>query len=363
MLSSHELQRYSRHLLLKEVGHEGQARLKQARVLLIGAGGLGAPVGQYLAAAGVGRLVIIDDDLVDVSNLQRQVIFNTDDIGQPKSLVASRRLRALNPHIEVEGIQARFSATNAAELVRQCDLVVDATDNFPTRFLANDACVLAGKPYVFGAVFRFDGQLSVFNFRGGPCYRCLFPAPPKAGTVPNCAEGGVLGVLPGIVGTMQANEALKIILQCGDVASGRLILFDALATAFHSIKVARDRLCPACGDSPSIRDLGANAVIEVDVKAVAQLLADGDILLLDVRTHEERSICAIKGAKHLSLDEIMSGTCSLDRERDMVLHCKSGVRSRLAAEKLMSMGYKKVRSMRGGILEWIRSVDQGLPTY
>ena len=340
MLTPSEIQRYSRHLLLKEVGLSGQLRLKNARVLLIGAGGLGSPVGLYLAAAGVGTIIVVDNDIVDISNLQRQVIFSTEHVGRSKAEVAAKCLSAINPEITVIPLVQRFDSTNAAHLVRDCDVVVDASDNFATRFMANDACVFANKPYVYGAIFRFDGQLSVFNYRGSACYRCLFPNIPPQDSLPNCAEAGVLGVLPGIVGSLQANEALKIILDHGDVAAGKLILFDSMATEFRNFKIPKNPACPVCGESPVITRLfsetalcgisGDEGVDEIDVESVHQKLLHKKLTLIDVRTCEEREICMIADSLSYPLNLLKSVEIPLSLDSEIVLHCKSGSRSRQA---------------------------------
>ncbi|MBI3946333.1 MAG: molybdopterin-synthase adenylyltransferase MoeB, partial [Armatimonadetes bacterium] len=320
-LSDAERRRYARHLLLPEVGPEGQAKLKAARVLCVGAGGLGSPVGLYLAAAGVGHLTLVDDDAVDESNLQRQVLYDTEDVGRAKPEAAQARLQRLNPHIRVEAAAERLTAANALPLVRAHDVVIDGSDNFATRYLANDACVLDGKAYVYGSIFRFDGQVSVFHARaGGPCYRCLFPAPPPPGTAPSCAEGGVLGVLPGVIGALQATECLKLILGQGTPLIGRVLLFDALEMEFREVRLRRSTNCPACGDHPSITRLvdsevscagtnpappDAEAIVEITPRELKARLAAGEpLLLLDVREPGEWAICRIEGARLIPPGEL-----------------------------------------------------------
>jgi adenylyltransferase/sulfurtransferase len=354
--SPDELSRYSRHLILPGVGPEGQRRLKEASILLVGAGGLGSPAGLYLAAAGVGRLGIADADTIDLSNLQRQVLFTTADVGRPKAAAAAERLRGLNPSVTIEPHAVRVSAANAAALVARYDLVIDATDNFPTRYLLNDACVLAGKPLLYGAIVQFHGQVSLFAPPEGPCYRCLFPEPPPAGSVPNCAEGGVLGVLPGVIGTLQATEAIKRILGTGRSLAGRLLLYDAQATEFTELSISRDPSCPVCGERPTIRELADIVEACAPVRGVTpagmrEELARG-AQLVDVRTREEWSSGRIDGAVLIPLGELETRMGELDRARTVVVYCASGSRSARAAEALTKAGFQGVVNLAGGIAAW-----------
>jgi sulfur-carrier protein adenylyltransferase/sulfurtransferase len=376
-LTQDERQRYARHLILPEVGPEGQRRLKAARVLLVGAGGLGSPAALYLAAAGVGHLGLVEFDLVDESNLQRQVLHGTKDVGRPKLDSARDRLRDLNPGVHVEGHAARLDRTNALGLVQDHDLVVDGTDNFATRYLVNDACVLTGRPNVYGSVFRFEGQASVFATADGPCYRCLFPEPPPPGAVPSCAEGGVLGVLPGLIGLVQATETLKLLLGAGAPLVGRLLLVDALTMEFRQVKVRKDPRCPACGtrEIKALQDYEAlcgmraapaagAAVEEVTPGEVAARLAAGEALdLVDVREPVEWAICRLPGARLAPLSTFEAAIPTFPRDRDVVLYCKAGGRSMKAARLLLGAGYTRVRSMAGGVLRWADDVDPSLPRY
>ena len=369
-LSNEELRRYSRHLLIPEVGIEGQERLKAASVLLAGMGGLGSPVALYLAAAGVGRLGIVDFDAVDDTNLQRQIIHGTPDLGRAKLDSAREKIAAINPHVQVDTHGVRLTRGNALEILREYDLVVDGTDNFPTRYLINDACVLLGKPNVYGSVFRFEGQASVFDAARGPCYRCLFPEPPPAGSVPSCAEAGVLGVLPGIIGTIQANEAVKLILGIGQPLIGRLLLFDALAMRFREVKFGKDPRCPACRSHPSVRELidyeafcssGAVTVPEVTPAELAGRL--DACTLLDVREPFELEIARLAGARHIPLGELADRIGELDRGQDIVVFCRSGVRSATAVRLLLGAGFPRVRNLAGGILAWAETIDPTLARY
>ncbi|HEX2252923.1 MAG TPA: molybdopterin-synthase adenylyltransferase MoeB [Thermoanaerobaculia bacterium] len=376
-LTAQELRRYSRHLIMPEVGTAGQRRLKAARVLMIGTGGLGSPLGLYLAAAGVGRLGLVDFDVVDESNLHRQVLFGQSDIGRPKIEAAAERLREVNPLIEIEPYETRLDSGNALELFAGYDLVVDGTDNFPTRYLVNDACVLAGKPNVYGSIFRFEGQVSVFWGARGPCYRCLFPEPPPPGLVPSCAEGGVLGVLPGIIGALQANEVIKLIVGAGEPLIGRLVLFDALRLRFRELKLAKDPHCPVCSENPTQTGLidyqqfcglgDATAELpegfEIDVEELAAWRREGrDITLLDVRTPEEWDIARIEGARLIPLHELPDRLGELDTAERIVAHCHHGVRSAQAVRLLREMGYAAV-NLGGGIDAWSQRVDRGVPRY
>ncbi|GAC1587471.1 MAG: molybdopterin-synthase adenylyltransferase MoeB [Candidatus Velthaea sp.] len=356
-----ELRRYSRHLLIPEVGLAGQEKLAAARVLCVGAGGLGSPVLAYLAAAGVGRIGIVDDDTVDLTNLQRQILFATSDVGASKAAVAADRLHALNPQIAIDPIPVRFDAANARELVRLYDVVVDGTDTFGSRYLINDACVLEGKPDVYGSIFRFDGQVSIFGMPGGPCYRCLYPQAPPEHLVPSCAEGGVLGVLAGIVGTWQAAEALKLILGIGTPLAGRLLLIDALDTRVREVRVARDPACPLCGDAPSIRELGdapaaprtTQRVPELAAADLAALLAsDPGVRVLDVRDPHERALGVLPGTLEIPAPELERRLHELDSARTYVVACRVGVKSRWAAERLKDAGFTKLYHLRDGLLAY-----------
>ena len=384
-LSNEEVLRYSRHLILPDVGVTGQRRLKQARVLLVGAGGLGSPAALYLAAAGVGQLGLVDFDRVDVTNLQRQVLHGTSDVGRRKTDSARDRLHDINPHVQLEAYDESLTSANALEIFADYDLVVDGTDNFATRYLVNDACVLLGKPNVYGSIFRFEGQASVFATADGPCYRCLFREPPPPGLVPSCAEGGVLGVLPGLVGTIQATEAIKLILGIGEPLVGRLLLVGALNTRFRTVKLRRDPACPACG-TREIRELidyeefcGAGrgepaaahddhpadgAPGELTPRQLAERLARGDALeLLDVREPHEWEIARIPGARLVPLGTLDRALPSLDRSRDIVVHCKGGTRSARAAHQLHAAGFTRVWNLSGGILAWSDEVDPTVAKY
>ena len=375
-LSTEELQRYSRHLLLPEVGLEGQRRLKAGRVLLVGAGGLGSPLGLYLAAAGVGHVGLVDFDVVDVTNLQRQVLHGTRDVGRPKLDSARDRLLDINPHTDIETYDTRLTSDNALEIVREYDVVVDGTDNFPTRYLVNDACVLTGRPNVYGSIFRFEGQASVFATPDAPCYRCLFREPPPPGLVPSCAEGGVLGVLPGLIGTIQATETLKILLGIGTTLAGRLLLVDALRMQFRTLKLQRDPACPACG-TRTLRELidyedfcGLRAVhsgpgvAEVTPAELVAWRARGDAIdLVDVREPGEWALGHLAGARHIPLGMVSSALDTFARDRTTVLYCKGGTRSAQAARILQEGGFPNVWSLTGGILRWRTEVDPTLPNY
>ena len=378
-LSKEEVQRYSRHLIMPEVGMEGQLKLKRARVLTIGTGGLGAPLGLYLAAAGVGHLGLVDFDVVDSSNLQRQVTFTTADVGKPKSEAAKARLSALNPAIEIVSYETRLTSDNALELFRDYDIIVDGTDNFPTRFLVNDACVLLGKPNVYGSIFRFEGQATVFGYPGGPCYRCLYPEPPPPGLVPSCAEGGVLGVLPGIVGSIQAMETIKLILGTGEPLVGRLLLFDALAMRFRELKLKRNPDCPMCGDHRTMTKLidyeefcgirGEEApamtdgIPEITATELKRRQDRGEkLFILDVREPHEYQICNLNG-KLIPLGELPRRVNELDSSVEMVVHCRSGKRSADAIHFLQTAGFKKLWNLKGGVLAWADEVDPRMPKY
>ncbi len=380
-LSDEEVLRYSRHLILPEVGVDGQRKLKGGRVLIVGAGGLGSPLALYLAAAGVGTIGLVDFDDVDASNLQRQILHGTAAIGRPKLLSAEARLNDLNPHVRVEPIAERLTSANALEIIRAYDVVADGTDNFPTRYLVNDACVLTGKPNVYGAIFRFEGQASVFDAARGPCYRCLFAEPPPAGLVPSCAEGGVLGVLPGIIGSIQALEALKVLLGTGESLVGRLVLFDALRFRMRELALRRDPACRVCGPNPTVTELidyeafcgvGRESedearydLPEVSVQSLAQELeADGRrIVLLDVREPREWEIVRMDNAILVPLRELPDRLDTLSAHDDIVTYCHTGVRSLRAVQILRGAGFARVRSLAGGIDAWARDVDPGLRRY
>ena len=379
-LSKEEIMRYSRHLIMPEVGMDGQLKLKQAKVLCIGTGGLGAPLGLYLAAAGVGRIGLVDFDSVDLTNLQRQILFGTDDIGRPKIEAATDRLRHLNPDIQIDRFETRLTSENALEILKNYDIVVDGTDNFPTRYLVNDACVILGKPNVYGSIFRFEGQITIFGAPGGPCYRCLYPEPPPPGLVPSCAEGGVLGVLPGIVGAIQAAETLKLIIGKGEPLIGRLLLFDALAMRFRELKLRKSPECPACGEHPTLTKLidyaefcgvrgeegvspAQTTVPEIAPRELNSRLGRGDdLFILDVREPHEYQICNL-GGHLIPLGELSRRVNELDSSREIVAHCRSGKRSAEAVEFLRSAGFRKVLNLKGGILAWSDEVDPSVPKY
>ena len=377
-LTSEELVRYSRHLVLPEVGMEGQRKLKAARVLVVGTGGLGAPLGLYLAAAGVGTLGLVDFDNVDASNLQRQVIHGTRDVGRPKIASAADRLHDVNPNVTLRTYETRLTSANALEILRDYDIVVDGTDNFPTRYLVNDACVLLGKPNVYGSIFRFEGQASVFGMPGQPCYRCLYPEPPPPGLVPSCAEGGVLGVLPGIVGTIQATETIKLVLGGGESLAGRLLLFDAWGMTFRELKLRRDPACPMCGDArtthalidyeqfcgfgaPSAPAVGA----EISARDLKRRLDAGEALqIIDVREPFEHAIARIPGGQLIPLAQVTARIAELDPSRELIVLCKLGGRSAKAIEALRAAGYAGAMvNLTGGIAAWSKEVDPSVPSY
>jgi len=377
-LSREEVLRYSRHLILPDVGLEGQQRLKAARVLLIGAGGLGSPAALYLAAAGVGTLGLVDFDVVDISNLHRQVLHGTSDVGRPKLESAAKRIADINPHVRVEQFETRLTSANALGIIREFDVIVDGTDNFPTRYLVNDACVLAGRPNVYGSIFRFEGQASVFATPDGPCYRCLFREPPPPGLVPSCAEGGVLGVLPGLVGTIQATEAIKLILGIGESLIGRLLLVDALRMEFRTVRLRRDPACPACGTRElkalvdyeefcGIRQAVASAeptLPEIAPRELAAKVARGDDFdLIDVREPQEYAIARIEGARLVPLGMFREVLPTLDQSREIVVLCKSGIRSGRIVRLLQDSGFERVWNLAGGISRWSDDVDPEVPKY
>jgi molybdopterin/thiamine biosynthesis adenylyltransferase/rhodanese-related sulfurtransferase len=370
-LSRDEMVRYSRHMALPEVGEDGQRRLKAARVLCVGAGGLGSPAALYLAAAGLGTLGIVDFDAVELSNLQRQILHGTDDVGRPKLESARSRLISINPEVRLELHDGAFEATNGLELVSDYDVIVDGSDNFPTRYLVNDACVLAGRPNAYGSIFRFEGQASVFASADGPCYRCLHPEPPPPGVVPSCAEGGVLGVLPGVIGTIQATEAIKIILGIGEPLIGRLLIYDALRMRFREIRLRKDPECPACGLHPRIRELreieNYCAPAHGRDMTVAELSSRIDAgfppVIIDVREPSEIRICSIPGSISIPMADLPSRLADLDPKAEVVVHCKSGGRSSRAVALLHERGFIHARNLTGGVLAWIDQVDPSQPKY
>ncbi|MFI4942204.1 MAG: molybdopterin-synthase adenylyltransferase MoeB [Burkholderiales bacterium] len=376
-LSREEIARYSRHLIMPEVTIAGQRRLKEGSVLLVGTGGLGSPAALYLAAAGIGRIGLVDYDVVDESNLQRQIVHDTSWIGKPKLESAKARLNALNPHVTIETHATSLSSDNALEILKGYDVIVDGTDNFETRYLTNDACYLLKKPNVYGSIFRFEGQASVFWPDKGPCYRCLYPEPPPPGLVPSCAEGGVLGILPGVVGTIQATEALKIVLGVGEPLVGRLLLYDALAMSFEELKLRRDPKCPLCGQNPTIRELQdyvafcgigrgeeSEAVEEITAKELQRRRDAGEALeVIDVRDPHEWEICRIPGTRLVPLGSLSEHLHEFDSSKTYVMHCKSGMRSAKAIGQLRKAGFRRLLNLRGGILAWSREVDPAVPTY
>jgi sulfur-carrier protein adenylyltransferase/sulfurtransferase len=379
-LSKDEILRYSRHLIMPEVGMEGQQKLKAARVLCIGAGGLGSPLALYLAAAGVGTLGIVDFDVVDFTNLQRQIIHSTSDVGRPKLQSAIESINGINPFVNVKPFETRLSSQNALELFSEFDIIADGTDNFPTRYLVNDACVLSGKPNVYASIFRFEGQASVFGTEQGPCYRCLYPEPPPPGLVPSCAEGGVLGVLPGLLGIIQATEVIKLILGKGEPLIGRLLLVDALGMKFRELKLRKNPDCPVCGQHRTVTQLidynqfcgipqgGQPATVssnmpEITPEELKQRLDRGDdIFVLDVRDPHEYQICNI-GGYLIPLGELPKRVNELDSSREIVAHCKMGGRSAKAVDFLRQAGFTKVKNLTGGIAAWADKVDRTMPKY
>jgi sulfur-carrier protein adenylyltransferase/sulfurtransferase len=382
-LTAQEIQRYARHLIMPEVAMQGQKRLKAAKVLCIGTGGLGSPLSLYLAAAGVGTLGLVDFDVVDISNLQRQIIHFTSDVGRPKISSAEAKLTAINPELKIIRHELAVDSSNALDIFAGYDVIVDGTDNFPTRYLVNDACVLLGKPNVYGSIFRFDGQATVFSPPEGPCYRCLYPEPPPPDLVPNCAEGGVLGILPGLIGVVQATETVKLILGVGKPLIGRLLLYDALEMTFREMKVRKNPKCPICGPNPTIQALidyqefcgvagasstpaaaNGSALDEIAPRELQALFESKQPpLVLDVRNPEEIAICRIAGSTVIPLPELPNRLGELDSARSMVVHCKSGVRSAKAIALLQGAGFSKLKNLKGGILAWIKDVDPSLPSY
>jgi sulfur-carrier protein adenylyltransferase/sulfurtransferase len=377
-LNNDEILRYSRHLIMPEVGMEGQLKLKAAKVLCVGAGGLGSPLALYLGAAGVGTLGIVDFDVVDFTNLQRQIIHTTSDVGRKKLDSAAEKIKAINPFVNIRKIDTRLSSDNALELFNEFDIIADGTDNFPTRYLTNDACVLSGKPNVYASIFRFEGQASIFGTEDGPCYRCLYPEPPPPGLVPSCAEGGVLGILPGLLGVIQATEVIKLILKTGDPLIGRLLLVDALGMKFRELKLRKNPDCPVCGKNPTIKDLidynefcgirgeempveTTNADITVE-ELKRRLDAGDDVFVLDVREPHEYQICNING--HLiPLGDLPKRVNELDPNKEIVAHCRSGARSAKAADFLRNAGFRNVHNLAGGILAWADKIDPKMAKY
>jgi adenylyltransferase/sulfurtransferase len=377
-LSNEEIRRYSRHLIMPEFGMAGQRRMKEGSVLLIGAGGLGSPLALYLAAAGVGHIGLVDFDVVDESNLQRQIAHGTSSLGVRKTESAKRRLLDLNPNVEVTTYEEQVTSENALELLGPYDVIVDGTDNFPTRYLTNDASVMLGKPNVYGSIFRFEGQATVFHPQaGGPCYRCLYPEPPPPGLVPSCAEGGVLGVLPGVIGTIQATETIKLIAGIGEPLIGRLMLYDALAMRFRELKLRRNPECPVCGDNPTVTELidyeqfcgivpepaRADSYEITPIEVADWIKRDDAPFLLDVREPNEWDIGHLPGATRISVNELQSRMNELDTAREMVVYCRSGARSGRAVDMLRAAGFRKVKNMTGGILRWSDEVDPSIPKY
>ena len=377
-LTNEEILRYSRHLIIPEVAMEGQLKLKAAKVLCIGAGGLGSPLALYLAAAGVGTLGMVDFDVVDFTNLQRQVIHGTSDVGRKKLDSAEETLREINPFVQVRKFETKLTSENALALFRDFDIIADGTDNFPTRYLVNDACVLTGKPNVYASIFRFEGQASVFGAKDGPCYRCLYPEPPPPGLVPSCAEGGVLGILPGLLGVIQATETVKLILGKGDALIGRLLLVDAMGMRFRELKLRKNPDCPVCGKNPTVTRLidyqefcgirGEEAPVAAGVPEITpeelkrRLDGGDDLFILDVREPHEYQICHLNG--HLiPLGDLPQRVHELDSSREIVAHCRSGVRSAKAVDFLRQAGFRKVTNLKGGILAWSDKVDPSVPKY
>ena len=378
-LSNDEISRYSRHLIMPEVALEGQKKLKAAKVLTVGTGGLGSPLALYLAAAGVGTLGIVDFDVVDESNLQRQILHGTSDVGRPKVESAREKLEDINPNVNVVVHEEALTSENALEIFKDYDVIVDGTDNFPTRYLVNDACVLLGKPNVYGSIFRFEGQASVFWAEEGPCYRCLYPEPPPPGLVPSCAEGGVLGILPGAIGTIQATEAVKLILGIGEPLIGRLMLYDALGMSFREMKLRKDPNCPVCGENPTVTELinyqefcgipqansaqEQNGVPEIGVQELKQKLDNGeDINVLDVREPHEYEVANI-GVKLVPLGELPQRLAEFDQSENFAIHCKTGGRSAKAVKLLQDAGFQNVYNVKGGITAWSEEIDPSVPKY
>jgi adenylyltransferase/sulfurtransferase len=381
-LSQEEVLRYSRHLIMPEVGVEGQEKLQKARVLIIGCGGLGSPLSIYLAAAGIGHIGLVDFDVVDFTNLQRQIAFATSDVGRPKVEATQDRIASINPNAKVTTYRTKLSSENVLDIFREYDIIIDGTDNFPTRYLTNDACVILKKPNVYGSIFRFEGQASVFWGEKGPCYRCLYPEPPSSGMVPSCAEGGVLGILPGTIALIQATEAIKLILGKGEPLIGRLLLYNALDMKFREVKLQKDPDCPVCGNNPTITRpidyeqfcgtaLGqeeaaahANGMKEITARELKALIDRKDkFVLVDVREPHEYNLAKIPGSRLIPLGEVAQRANELDTAEDIVVHCRSGARSAKAIGVLQKMGFKRLRNLKGGILAWSQDVDPSVPQY
>jgi sulfur-carrier protein adenylyltransferase/sulfurtransferase len=381
-LSQEEILRYSRHLIMPEVGVDGQEKLKNASILLIGCGGLGSPLGQYLSAAGIGRLGLVDFDVIDFTNLQRQVMFGTEDVGKPKVEASKARIAQINPNVQVTTYRSKLTSDNVLDIFKDYDIIIDGTDNFPTRYLVNDACVFLKKPNVYGSIFRFEGQATIFWGEKGPCYRCLYPEPPPPGMVPSCAEGGVLGILPGLIGLIQATEAIKLILGKGDPLISRLLLFNALDMKFREVKLQKDPDCPVCSKNPSITQLidyeqfcgiglgqeeatvDTNGIKEITAKELKAMIDRKDkFTLVDVREPHEYQIAKIPGARLIPLGEVMQRAAELDTADDIVVHCRSGARSAKAIQALQKLGFKRLRNLKGGVLAWSQDVDPSVPQY
>ncbi len=381
-LNQEEILRYSRHLIMPEVGMDGQEKLKNASILLIGCGGLGSPLSMYLAAAGIGRLGLVDFDLADFTNLQRQVAFGTSDVGRPKVEATKDRIQSINPNVQVTTHRTKLSSENVMEIFKPYDIIIDGTDNFPTRYLVNDACVFLHKPNVYGSIFRFEGQATIFWADKGPCYRCLYPEPPPPGMVPSCAEGGVLGILPGTIGLIQATEAVKLILGKGAPLIGRLLLYNALDMKFREVKLQKDPECPVCGKNPTITGLidyeqfcgiglgqeeaavHSNGIAEISVQDLKQKIDRKEkFVLVDVREPHEYQIAKIPGSKLIPLGEVMQRARELDTAEDIVVHCRSGARSAKAIHELQKLGFKRLKNLKGGILAWSREIDSSVPQY
>jgi len=381
-LSQEEILRYSRHLIMPEVGMDGQEKIKKASILLIGCGGLGSPLSMYLAAAGIGRLGLVDFDLTDFTNLQRQVAFGTQDVGRPKVDATKDRIKQINPNVEVTTYRTKLTADNVMDIFKEYDIIIDGTDNFPTRYLVNDACVFLKKPNVYGSIFRFEGQATVFWAEKGPCYRCLYPEPPPPGMVPSCAEGGVLGILPGTIGLIQATEAVKLILGKGDPLTGRLLLYNAMDMKFREVKLQKDPECPVCSANPSITKLidyeqfcgiglgqeeatvDTNGIPEITVQQLkAKIDKKEKFTLVDVREPHEYQIGKIPGSRLIPLGEIAVRAAELDTADEIILQCRSGGRSAKALQTLSGMGFKRLKNLRGGILAWSKEIDPSVPQY
>src|SRR5882672_7666260 len=379
-LSQEEVLRYSRHLIMPEVGVDGQEKLKNASILLIGCGGLGSPLAIYLAAAGIGKLGLVDFDMADFTNLQRQIAFSTSDVGRPKVEATKDRINSINPNVEVTTYRTKLSSENVMDIFKEYDIIIDGTDNFPTRYLTNDACVFLKKPNIYGSIFRFEGQATIFWGEKGPCYRCLYPEPPPPGMVPSCAEGGVLGILPGTIALIQATEAIKLILGKGDPLIGRLLLYNALDMKFREVKLQKDPDCPVCGKNPTITQLidyeqfcgiglgqeeaavQTNGIKEISAKELkAKIDGKEKFVLVDVREPHEYQIAKIPGSKLIPLGEVMQRARELDTADDIVVHCRSGGRSAKAIQTLQKMGFKRLRNLKGGVLAWSQDVDPSVP--